>query len=379
MNPTGSSLPLLRSCQWWARPEVVAPPQPPATDAMRIGNEAHALIESALTGKGTMDTVPCDEALSFFDTWREWWATSPLSGEQWKAEVAYAYNPVSDTARMLGESMARAYQVNPGEIAGTIDALALGGESAIIIDWKTGDDFARMTADASENWQLRFYALAVARAHKVDSVRVLIVRTGSHGVRETSHTLDALELDAVAAEIAALTAKAPTADPKPGQHCRRCKVVALCPTTATAQTALVAAEPKELKIASQEQATALLSRLRQVQAACDQMELLLKEYAANNGGIALDNGKKWTLVPQDRESISLSGPDYAVGMAALEAAGATSAVETKASTSKAAIERALKAQGLKGKELKAKMEYILSDLRAAGVVRTVTVDAWREV
>lgn len=379
MNPTGSSLPLLRKCGWWARPEVVAPPQPPATDAMRIGNEAHALIESALTGKATLDTVPCDEALAFFDTWSSWWATSPLSGEQWKAEVAYAYNPVADTARMLGESMARKYEVGPGEIAGTIDALALDDEHATIIDWKTGDDFARMTADASENWQLRFYALSVARAHKVDSVRVLIVRIGSNGVRETTHTLDALELDAVAAEIAALTAKAPTADPKPGHHCKRCKVVALCPTTAVAETALVATEPKELKIATPEQATALLTRLRQVQAACDQMELLLKEYAANKGGIPLDNGKRWGPVAQDRESISLNGPDYAVGMAALEAAGATAAVETKASTSKAAIERALKAQGLKGKELKAKMDYIMSDLRAAGVVRTVTIDSWREV
>jgi CRISPR/Cas system-associated exonuclease Cas4 (RecB family) len=379
VNPTGSSLPLLRKCGWWARPEVVAPPQPPATDAMRIGNEAHLLIESALTGKGTMDTVPSDEALSFFDTWREWWATSPLSAEKWQAEVAYAYNPTADSARQIGVSMARKYEVNPGEIAGTIDALALDDEHATIVDWKTGDDFARMTADASENWQLRFYALAVARAHKVDSVRVLIVRIGSNGVRETSHALDALELDAVAAEIASLVAAVPSSEPRPGTHCRRCKVVALCPTTTVAQTALVATEPKELKISSQEQATALLSRLRQVQAACDQMELLLKEYAANNGGIALDNGKKWTLVPQDRESISLNGPDYPIGMAALEAAGATSAVETKASTSKAAIERALKAQGLKGKELREKMEYILSDLRAAGVVRTVTVDAWREV
>jgi hypothetical protein len=66
-------------------------------------------------------------------------------------------------------------------------------------------------------------------------------------------------------------------------------------------------------------------------------------------------------------------------MAALEASNVADAVEVKYSTSKAAIERSLKAQGLKGKELKAKMDELLSDLRASGVMRVATIETFREV
>ena len=138
-------------------------------------------------------------------------------------------------------------------------------------------------------------------------------------------------------------------------------------------------EPVTLEIQSPEQASAALVRLRQVQAACEQMEALLKLYADTHEGITLPNGKRWVKVPQERESINLSGPEMAAGISALSAAGVDDAVETKATTTKAAIERSFKAKGLKGKELRTATETLLSELRAAGVVRSVTVEAWREV
>ena len=46
--------------------------------------------------------------------------------------------------------------------------------------------------------------------------------------------------------------------------------------------------------------------------------------------------------------------------------------------SKAAIERELKADGLAGKELRARIEALYAELRAAGAVRSTTVDSWRE-
>ena len=377
MNITGSSLPLLRSCQWWARPEVIAPPQPPPTEAMELGNTVHAMIEATIQSKRLPEAS--GEAMDLFAEWAAWWGASAVSAEKWQAEVAYAYKPSTDTARCLGESMARKYEVNDDEIAGTIDALELNDDHAVVIDWKTGQDFAGMTADARDNWQLRLYALAVSRAHRVDTVKVMIVRITPHGVRTTEYTLDALELDAVAAEVASLVKAAPTSQPTPGLHCRRCKVVAACPTTAAAETAIAPAAPVELRITSPEQASAALVRLRQVQAACEQMEAMLKTYAAEQGGIPLPNGKRYAKVTSDRELISLNHADGALGIDAINGYGAGKALETKVTTSKAALEREFKSAGLKGKELRAKMDALMAELRAAGVVRVNTVESFKEV
>jgi len=383
VNVTGSSLPLLRRCSWWARPEVIAPPQSPPTEAMLLGSAVHAAIENSIRNDKSFEVS--DEVRDYLTTWANWWANNPLGKGAWHPEVAYAYNPKTDTARMLDVKQ-RAYKVEPGEIAGTVDAVMLDVGHATIVDWKTGDDFQRMTADAKDNWQLKLYALAVSRAHRVNTVRVAIVRI-SDEVRVTDYTLDELELDAVAAEVAEMIGKVPGSQPTPGHHCVRCKAVSICPTTERATEALVATVEKlpevtgpsvELVI-NRDNATALLARLRQVQAACETIENALKVYATNNDGITLASGKRWKKVPQDRESITLDGPEMASGLAAIDAAGASDAVTVKTTITKAAIEKALKAKGYKGKELAMQIESVMSDLRAAGCVRSVTVDAWREV
>ena len=109
------------------------------------------------------------------------------------------------------------------------------------------------------------------------------------------------------------------------------------------------------------------------------MESILKAYAEASGGIVLDNGKRWTKQSSERELISLNHADGPQGIDTITSYGAGKALETKTTTSKAAIERELKAAGLKGKELRAKMDALMADLRAAGVVRTNQIDSWREV
>ena len=144
--------------------------------------------------------------------------------------------------------------------------------------------------------------------------------------------------------------------------------------------ALAPATPVELKITSTDQASALLVRLRQVQAACETMEAMLKEYAANRDeGIPLPGGKRWVRKSVDRESINLNGVENAEAIAAISMAGAEGAIESKLNISKAGIERIYKAEGLKGKELGAKVETLMNELRRIGATRTTTVDAFREV
>ena len=382
MRITGSSLPLLRNCQWWARPEVEGVAFQP-TDAMRLGTDVHRCIDAILSGKFTAEllneVVP--EAADYLDAWGAWWGKSPLGyGDGWESEAAYAYDPRTDHARRL-DTTDRRYLTDALEIAGTVDAVRVIGNKATVVDWKTGQDFAGLTADAQDNWQLRLYALCVSRCHKATEVTIAIVRITPDGVKHTDYTLDELELDAVASEVATLAAAATTSQPKPGAHCKRCRAVAVCPTTAVAQDALAPVDvaPVALRVTA-DNAGALLLRLRQVQAACDAVEAELKKYAIeNNAGIDLGNGKRWVRTSVDRESVSLTGADRAAGMAALEHFGVGDAVEVKYATSKAAIERSMKAKGMKGKELREQMDSLLSDLRASGVMRSVTVDSFREV
>jgi len=379
MRISGSALPLLQKFQWWARPEVIAPPQQPPSEAMLIGTNVHRAIECTLMGL-PMPELDSD-ATDLFNEWRQWWATSPLAGHKWNAEDAYAYDWMRDAARYIGTGMGRGYEVNATEIPGTIDAIALEDEYAVIVDWKTGSSFGAGPADAQDNWQLRLYALMVARAHGIDTVHTHVVRITDAGVWQTSATLDALDLDAVAAEVHALVRSVPSSQPRSGSHCARCKAVAVCPTTTVAMDAIAPAAPVELKITSPDQAASLLLRLRQVQAACETMEAMLKEYAANRNeeGIPLPSGKRWVRKSVDRESINLNGVENAEAIAAISMAGCESAIESKLTVTKAGIERIYKAQGLKGKELVSKVEALLAELRRIGATRTQTVDAYREV
>jgi CRISPR/Cas system-associated exonuclease Cas4 (RecB family) len=380
---TGSSLPLLRKCQWWAREDVIAPPALPPSDAMLVGTEVHAAIEATLTQRDVK--LSTEEGTDLFREWLQWWGESTIAlpmgrNSAWSAEVAYAYDVNRDSARYIGENVGRGYEVSANEIPGTIDAMIRESDYAVIVDWKTTSGFGPGPADAKDNWQLKLYALMVARAHRLQTVKTHVVCITTNGVTLTSHTLDALELDTVADEVQRLVKSAPDALPNPGSHCQRCRAVAVCPTTNDATTAIAPPAPIKLEI-NDDNAGGLLMKLRQVQAACEQLEGALKMYAANKNeeGIRLPSGKRWVRVGVDRESINLNGDANAQGIAIISMAGAEKALEPKISVSKAGIERELKAAGLKGKELREKIDSVMSELRAAGATRTTTVDSYREV
>lgn len=387
MRVTGSSLPLLSRCQWWARPDVDAPARP-ASSEMRLGSAVHAAIESILRDEAA-DLEPeldelSDDAAPFVSSWREWWQAAPLGAGAWRAEVAFAYDPATDTARELGEVRGRAYPAtSPSEIAGTVDAILVEPEAgrATVVDWKTGTDFERMTADAADNLQLRGYALAVSRTYGVETVRVAIVRIEEDEVSSTVHEYDALDLAAAADELRRQLAAIPTAHPRPGAWCKRCRAVAVCPETVAAVDELVPATPPPAPVplvVTRENAGPLLARLRAVEAACEAVETALRAFADANGGIETTDGRRWRKGTTERSSIRLDGPEAAAALEILDRAGVDEAVEKKITTSRAAIARVIKARGAKGKAADAAVDAIVEELRAAGAVRTTTVESYRE-
>ena len=393
MRASASSLPLLAHCQWWANEKVEGQPLNPSPE-MLAGTATHAAIEATLTG-AELPELEGDAAL-YYTAWTGWWAEglpgldagSRLEGD-WQAEQAFAYDPLTDTGRSLGAVRGRAYPAprTPSEIVGTVDALVVDTRRsfALVVDWKTGDDRARMTANAADNLQLRGYALMVSRALEVETVEVAVVRIGTQGVTVTRHVYDTLDLGPAAEELRQLLAAVPTAQPRPGLHCRRCRAVAECPATVQA-TETIAPQPPEGVIApdpvplaiTSENAAGLLVRLRQVEAACVQVESALKAFADANGGVDIGDGRRWRRVTTERQSIKLDGPEAVPALKALEAAGVADAVESKLTTSRAAIERVLAQSGLKGKAKTEKANAIVAELAAVGAVRVAQVDSFKE-
>lgn len=95
------------------------------------------------------------------------------AGGEWHAEVSYAYNWRTGTARVLGQSMERDYSgADEDEIPGTVDIVRVTKDSVMVLDYKTG----RGHVEAAENnWQLKVLGLGAARAYGKDEANVGII------------------------------------------------------------------------------------------------------------------------------------------------------------------------------------------------------------
>ncbi len=161
------------------------------------------------------------------------------------AEASYWYDPATDTAGFLGAGLNRDYAKAPaGAICGTADAVGQDDSTMLVADYKTG--WGDVTA-AAINPQLRFLALCVARAYpNIEDVIVEVIRIRPDGSTWSDRaTLDALELDATAAEIRKLVKSVAeaaevvhlgrTPNVNETSSCKYCPAAASCP----ARTSLI--------------------------------------------------------------------------------------------------------------------------------------------
>lgn len=181
------------------------------------GNERHAADEDAINS-GDVPEV-------YADRW---------PGLAWQAEVSYAYDVSTDTARCLGVGLKRNYgALGPFEIAGTIDVEGRAPGVLVVADRKS---FEEVTPAAS-NPQVRFLALAAARTTPADQIHVAINHELSGlDVAELDPVFD---LDVIAHDIRQLLARsaavrdaARSGQDVPfntGRWCRWCPAFAACP------------------------------------------------------------------------------------------------------------------------------------------------------
>lgn len=162
-----------------------------------------------------------------------------------RSEVAFAYDPETDTARELGENIERKYEEGgadmESEICGALDlhARVLGDDEVRIVDMK-----GRGKGDP---WQLKAQAIAVARHYGVDRVTAIFAHHQPDGsfTWDDIATYEALDLDEIAAELRHMKARVTEArahinsghapDVFEGDGCTYCPALRYCP----AKTALV--------------------------------------------------------------------------------------------------------------------------------------------
>lgn len=293
------------------------------------------------------------------------------------AEVAFAYDVVTGTARELGRGLGRNYvQLGTTEIPGTSDLVTVEPDRVVIEDTKSGAGYH--VAPAAENLQLHAYALCAARAYGRDRALVRL-RFIDQGDRIDEAELDALQLAEVAQTLRAIWDQVMRAqwalsqgrEPRvvTGDHCWRCPCIARCP--AQTKLALVVASgdaAKELPTLELTPAAVAQgwSKLMAFKKLVGEVERVYRAYAAAEP-VPLGGGRFLGKVVKKKDELDgqlaaralreLFGPEF-------------SAEACEIDTSKAAIERAVE-KVLKPKrgEKAGLVRKSLDALAAAGAVK----------
>jgi hypothetical protein len=164
------------------------------------------------------------------------------------AEVAVAIHVAAGRVRQLGVSIGRNYQIEPGEIAGTLDLLAVTPSTVLALDWKGH----RRLGAPDRHEQLLFAGLAASRMFPG---RRVILAIGYPDDWIDHVEVDELELDAFAARLtglhAAVAAQSSRAAPDvaEGPHCEHCPAMHACPAKVALMRRLTSgAEADELEM-----------------------------------------------------------------------------------------------------------------------------------
>lgn len=310
-NITASKLELLERC-----PAAAALPAVwhESTDDQLAGTARHRYLERA-------PVVGRDAALAEVDErWRSQCEAIDVDEVPvGTAELAQAYDVATDTARVLGQWIGRAYDVSATEISGTADLICEPTAERprwLVVDWKGEEEVEA----AATNPQLGFGALCVARMHDLDEVDVAVGYIEHTGViRWDRATLGPFEIEAMAARLRSVHARVETArglvaagrtpDVATGMHCRRCPAMAACP----AMTSLVRELDVDAQASADEVVTALARlsderagaawvRVRLLETLIDAMKRSLAARAETRG-LPLPDGTRLMPVEVPRRTI----------------------------------------------------------------------------
>lgn len=288
---TLSKAALAQHCLYPFRKDVEVPDDTSANEARDAGTSCHGAA-SRMINTGCRVEIP-DAPDS--PTWRLMAAwIQEYYQPTWVAEEAIAWDPLQDSARVLGIDIGREYEehgAKPHEVCGTCDVVDVGVGRVSVYEFGTGWNVSHKLD------QLRLQCLVAARAHGVDSVSGHLVQFREDGVfRWDPIVLDEFDLSVIAGELADKIAQLPTAEPTVSEACVDlfCDARTVCPVTQEAQAALVPVDATMRKfskvIEDPDHARWMLDRIRLVKSACKEISKAIDEYVPE-GGLELPDGK----------------------------------------------------------------------------------------
>lgn len=243
----------------------------------------------------------------------------------------------------------------PDDFCGTADLVAVCPGMVIVYDYKTTQP-GQTPADASD--QLRALSLMAARAYGKPKAAYAAIIVDENGCwPEDLVTLDAFDLDGIAAELRALLEKDHTnSEPTPGPHCseRYCPARAACPVTTGAMGDTLVKADRLIRhkfseqIATPDHAAWLLTACELVEDGLKAVRGQLRAYADEHGGIALSDGSVWagSEVTTERPDLTVPGALGKVPSAAIEQTATWSGIEKAVGKAEAkAVREALQALG----------------------------------
>lgn len=295
-------------------------------------------------------------------------------------EVALAYDPVTDTARVLGASLERDYSsVTADEIPLTIDVAGIAGGVGIVRDYKTGHSRLARTRG---NWQMRGAAIAVARAFGLDQIdaQLVYLREGRPVWRDRAG-FDAFDLAGIAAELRqtrervladrAAYAAGAHVEPTEGSWCRYCPSWSSCPAKAALVRWALTGEADQRPIAAGDLAVAI----ERIKAGKKALELLEKQILAmvESGDpmlveVAEDGAETWLGKHEKQGNEKLDAAialDVAVDVLAIPVDQRAAFVAEATTITKSALERAVAKRVAKGQGART-IDTILTAIRARG-------------
>ena len=293
-----------------------------------VGDEYAARGTAIHQYLATAGTLGRDEALRQApEIWREACAALALDElpqvdpRHYAHEVAFAFDFSTMMARELHRGGGRDYSmVRPSEVPITLDVVGLTYRderpyAGVIIDWKTGH---KPVEAAVRNPQLRYGALCLSTAFRLEYVRVAIGYVRDEGAWFDYAEFDPLDLYEIAQEftvahrriVAAHEAHVAGAhlQATTGPHCTHCPSFPYCPAQVGlavrfgGDSAALEIETKRMLL-SPEVAAHAVRRLMQAKQVLGRIEAALRAHATDRGGIDMGDGTKWGPQVTTREEL----------------------------------------------------------------------------
>lgn len=306
--------------------------------------------------------------------------------DSYAAEVSFAYNPSTHTAREIGRGIGRDYsKLEDGEIPGSADVVGVTVDSVLVMDYKTGWGKPGL-------WQLKFYALAAARAYGRSraTVAFIYVREGLDPWYDY-HDFDELDLDSFEVELAQIisnvaetkvrVASGEHVPPTSGEHCKYCPAFSACPAqrdlAAQLGSAPTSIEDEVELLLNGEAAAEAWKRIKAARAVLDRVEETVRTYAEES---PVDLGDGIVLGPKAVSRDSLDGSitrEVLMEMWGEEVADKAVAVEVKA-TKKGVNNAARVMANRTGETIKSFNNAALEEIEHRGGLTKVTTRSVRE-